>query len=460
MLRKGVRTMDSVTLSRALFGTSMAFHIIFATLGVGLPLMILLAELKYQKTKDADYELLAKRWTKTFGILLGVGIPSGTIVGVLISLLFPGFMQIVGQVIALPFQIEIWAFFLEALFMTIYVYAAARLSPALRIASLALVAFGAILSAVLITDAQAWMNTPAGFRMANGQVTDVDPWAAFFNPAFPYSATHVAVSALLTGAFAAVSAAAYMLLKPRTERERLYHGKGLRLALIVGGIFAVLTAVNGHEVAQALARNNPEKLAAAEALFETRTHAPLTLLGIADPDTQTVRYAIEIPGALSFLATNRFDGLVKGLNEIPREDWPPLYTHTLFNGMVGIGGILILIPLSVWLYRRFRRKELPRWLLYLCVASGPLAMLGTEMGWIFSCSGRQPWTIYRIQRTAEAATKTGNIGTLFLLFAGLYVFLLVATGLVTYLYFKAHPVAREWKNASETATETETGVQS
>ncbi|WP_058303652.1 cytochrome ubiquinol oxidase subunit I [Gorillibacterium timonense] len=447
--------MDSVTLSRALFGTSMAFHIIFATLGVGLPLMILLAELMFQKTKDADYELMARRWTKAFGILLGVGIPSGTIVGVLISLLFPGFMQIVGQVIALPFQIEIWAFFLEALFMTIYVYAAARLSPALRITSLALVAFGALMSAVLITDAQAWMNTPTGFRMVNGQVTDVDPWAAFFNPAFPFSASHVGISAFLTGSFAAVSAGAWMLLKPnRTERERAYHGKGLRLALTVGGVFAILTAVNGHAVAQALARHNPEKLAAAEALFETRTHAPLSLLGIADPDTRTLKYAIEIPGGLSFLATNRFDGVVKGLDQVPREDWPPLYTHTLFNGMVGIGFFLILVPLAVWAFRRFRRKELPRWLLYVCAVSGPLAMLGTEFGWIFSCSGRQPWTIYHIQRTTEAATKTGNIGTLFLLFAGLYLFLFVATGFVMYFYFRTHPVAREWNSAPET------GVQS
>ncbi|MEO3944325.1 cytochrome ubiquinol oxidase subunit I [Gorillibacterium sp. CAU 1737] len=437
--------MDSVVWSRALFGTSMAFHIIFATLGVGLPLMILLAELLYQKTKDPDYERMAKRWTKAFGILLGVGIPSGTIVGVLISLLFPGFMEIVGQVIALPFQIEIWAFFLEALFMTIYVYAAGRLRPSLRIASLALVAFGALMSAVLITAAQAWMNTPTGFRMVNGQVTDVNPWKAFFNPAFPYSASHVGISAFLTGAFAVVSAGAYMLLKPGgSEKERAYHAKGLRLALATGAIFAVLTAVNGHGVAQALARHNPEKLAAAEALFETRSHAPLTLMGIADPDTQTVRYAIEIPGALSFLATNRFDGVVKGLNEVPREDWPPLYTHTLFNGMVMIGGFLILVPLGVWLYKRYRRKELPRWLLYVCLLSGPLAMLGIEMGWIFSCSGRQPWTIYHVQRTSEAATRTGNVGSLFLLFSALYLFLFVATGVVMYLYFRSHPVSKEW----------------
>jgi cytochrome d ubiquinol oxidase subunit I len=176
--------MDSVIWARSLFGSSMAFHIIFATMGVGLPTMIILAEVMYQWKKDEDYALLAKRWTRGFGILLGVAIPSGTIVGVMIALLWPGFMEIVGEVIALPFQIEIWAFFLEALFMAIYVYAADRLSASMRIISLVLVSVGATGSGVLITDAHSWMNTPSGFRIENGAVVDVHPWLAVFNPSF------------------------------------------------------------------------------------------------------------------------------------------------------------------------------------------------------------------------------------------------------------------------------------
>lgn len=157
--------MDTVTLARAFFGSSLAFHIIFATLGVGLSLMIFISEILYHWKKDSDYAIMAKRWTKAFAILLGVAIPTGTIVGVQISLLWPGFAKIVGQVISVPFQIEIFAFFLEALFMSIYVYAADKLPPFMRLISLFFVMLGATASAVLITSANTWMNTPAGFSM-------------------------------------------------------------------------------------------------------------------------------------------------------------------------------------------------------------------------------------------------------------------------------------------------------
>ncbi len=176
--------MDDLVIARSMFGTTMAFHIIFATIGVGLPFMILMAELMYQKTKDFQYAVMAKRWTKAFAVLLGVGIPTGTIAGVQLSLLWPGFMEVIGRVMALPFQIEIYAFFIEALFMSIYVYAADRIPPWMRIVSLTLVAIGALGSAVLITNVHAFEGTPAGFQIVNGEIVDVDPWKAFFNPSF------------------------------------------------------------------------------------------------------------------------------------------------------------------------------------------------------------------------------------------------------------------------------------
>ncbi|WCF07578.1 cytochrome ubiquinol oxidase subunit I [Paenibacillus thiaminolyticus] len=439
--------MDSVTMTRSLFGTSMAFHIIFATLGVGMSLMIVFAEIMYWRKKDSDYAIMAKRWTKTLGILLGVAIPSGTIVGVMLALLWPGFMEIVGHVIALPFQIEIWAFFFEALFMAIYFYAADRLTHGMRILSVFFVMVGASASAALITAAQAWMNTPAGFRIVDGKITDVDPWAAFFNPSYATSALHVLSTAYMTGAFFVVTVAAWRLLKRNvTEREAAYHRKGLMLGLIIGLVMTLATALNGHAAAQSMYRHNPEKLAAAEALFETTTHAPLVLGGIPDPETRTIKYGIEFPGMLSFLASNRFDAEVKGLNEIPREDWPPLFVHTLFNLMVVIGFGLLGLALVVVLWRAFTRKSprpYPRWLRYVLAVTGPLSLLSIEIGWIFSCSARQPWTIYRIQRTSEAALQSDNMGSLFLLFVGIYVLLLVLTALVLRFYFRRHPVSAE-----------------
>ncbi|MEY9094692.1 cytochrome ubiquinol oxidase subunit I [Paenibacillus sp. RC84] len=435
--------MDTVVMARALFGTSMAFHIIFATLGVGLPMMIVFAEIMYHVKKDRDYVVLARRWTKASGILLGVAIPSGTIVGVMLSLLWPGFMRIVGQVIALPFQIEMWAFFFEALFMSIYLYAADRLPPIARIISVIFVAIGASASAVMITDAHAFMNTPRGFSInANGDFVDIRPWEAVFNPSLWSTALHVLSTAYMTGAFAVASVAAYKLLKARkAPREADYHRKGLFLALIFGGIMTAFTAVNGHATAQMLHHHIPEKLAAAEGLFETQSHAPLAIFGKVDEATQSIKGAIELPGFLSLLAGNRFDTVVRGLNEFPRENWPPLYIHTLFNLMVFIGMFLLALAFLGLLIRIWFKKPYPRWLLTVLVASGPLSMLGIEIGWIFSCTGRQPWTVYHVQRTSEAALQSQGIGTLFVMFVSVYVFLLVVTSIVMHVYFKRHPVS-------------------
>lgn len=443
--------MDSVVLARSLFGVSMAFHIIFATLGVGLPVMIVLAEVLSYLRKDRDLRRLAERWTRGFAVILGVAIPSGTIVGVLISVLWPGFMEIVGQVIALPFQVEIFAFFLEALFMSIYVYAADRLHPVLRIVSVVFVAIGAVGSGVLITDAHAWMNTPDGFRIVNGQVTDVNQWDAVWNPSFIVTATHVALSALMTAAFFLVSIGAYKLLTAhrRTQREVAYHRKSLVLCLTFGGVMAVMTAMNGHATAQMLHHHNPEKLAAAEGLFETGPHAPLAIFGHVDEASQSIRGAIELPSMLSFLATNRFDGVVRGLNDFPRDTWPPLYIHTLFNLMVAVGMVLLGLAVLCLLYRVLLKRAMPRWLLLALTLTGPLAMVGIEAGWIFSCIGRQPWTIYHIQRTADAAIRSGNLLVLFILFVSLYVFLSIVTVMVLRFYFRRHPVRFDDSGESE-----------
>jgi len=229
--------MDDILITRSLFGTTMAFHIIFATIGVGLPLMILTAELAYQKTKDTDFVVMAKRWTKTFSVLLGVGIPTGTIAGVQLSLLWPGFMEVIGRVMPLPFQIEIYAFFIEALFMSIYVYAAERIHPSLRIISLVLVALGALASAVLITNVHAFQGTPAGFRYENGKFLDIQPWKAFFNPSFFVTAGHVALSAYVVGAFVVASVASFKMMRNEYgSRIYLFHQKALFLSLILGGL--------------------------------------------------------------------------------------------------------------------------------------------------------------------------------------------------------------------------------
>ncbi|MCD7032617.1 cytochrome ubiquinol oxidase subunit I [Metabacillus sp. GX 13764] len=437
--------MTDLILARSLFGTTMAFHIIFATLGVGIPLMILAAEIMHLRTKDQDYSVMAKRWTKAQAVLLGVAIPTGTIAAVQLSLLWPGFMEVIGKVMSLPFQIEVYAFFIEALFMSIYVYAYDRLSAKMRLITVFLVMLGAAASAILITNVHAFEGTPAGFSVKNGEIVDVHPWKAFFNPSFAVSAGHVAVSAFMTGAFVISAIAAFKMIRNR-KKERLYqfHRKALMMGLIIGGIFSLLTALNGHASAQKLHEYQPEKLAAAEGLFETQDHAPLAIGGFTDKETQKVKWGIEVPWALSFLAANSFDTVVKGLNDFPKDEWPPLFVHTLFNGMVAIGSLLILLSAAGFFWRRVLKKDrFPRWFLWICVLSGPLSLLSIEFGWIFACTGRQPWVIYRMLRTADVVTQSGQIGTLFALFTGIYVILGAAVVLVLTYYFKRNPLENE-----------------
>ena len=437
--------MDHLLNARFLFGLTMAFHIIFAVLGVGLPLMMLIAELIYQKKKDADYAIMAKRWTKTFAILLGVGIPTGTIASVQLSVLWPSFMEAVGKVIALPFQIEIYAFFLESIFMTIYVYAADRISPSLRILSLTLVAIGAALSAILITNVHAWQEVPTGFDFVNGDFLNVRPWEAFFNPIFYTTASHVVTSAFMVGSFMIATVAAFKMLRNTiTEKEYSFHQKALMIGLLVGGLSGVFTAINGHDSAMKLHVYQPEKLAAAEGLFETTANAPLAIGGVADPDTRQIKWALQVPSLLSILATGTPSGVVRGLNEFPREEWPPLVTHLLFDSMVGVGSLLILLSAVGWGLKIIKKQvRFPKWLLWIFVFTGPLAVMGIELGWSFSEIGRQPWTIYRVLRTSEAVTTTGNMGLFFLIFIGLYVLLGVISLLVIRFYFKRHPLMND-----------------
>jgi len=437
--------MDIVVMARVLFGSSLGFHIIYATIGVGLPVMIIIAEVLHYIKKDSDYALMARRWTKGFAIILAVSIASGTIVGVLISLLFPNFMEIVGQVIALPFQMEIFAFLIEAVFMSIYLYAADRLPPVLRFISIISVALGATASAILITDVHAWMNTPAGFNITpDGSVTDVDTWAAFFNPSFGVTAIHVTLSAYMTVAFIIASIAAIRLMRRGlSTKERNYHKKALTIALYFGAIMSLATAINGHETAQMLHEYNPRKLAAAEGLFETTRYAPLSIGGYTSLEDQRVKYAVEIPYALSFLAGDRLDTEVLGLNEFPEELWPPLYVHVLFNVMVGIGSLLIVVAFFAIFWKHVLKREFPGWLLAILAVSGPLAMIAIETGWCFSCIGRQPWTITDVLRTGEAATKSSSVGFLLGLFLTLYITLLFITGFVLRSYFKRNPVSKD-----------------
>ncbi|QRF23400.1 cytochrome ubiquinol oxidase subunit I [Alicyclobacillus sp. TC] len=437
--------MDHVHLARALFGMSLGFHIIYATLGVGIPFMVTVAEVSYALTGDHDYAVMAKRWTRGFTVLLAVSITTGTTVALQLSLLWPKFMQLVGQVIALPFLIEVFAFFLEALFMSIYVYAADRIPRRWRILSVLLVAIGAAASALLITDANAFMNAPQGFRLVNGRAVDIHPWQAVFNRALPTSDFHVMMTAYMAVGFVTAAIAAYGLLKKsHTERERKHQYKALMLSLALGGLFGLVAAISGDSAGKYLAKYQPEKLAVAEGLFQTQAHAPLVIGGWVSGTRQDVIGGIKIPDFLSWLATERLDGVVLGLNSFPRDTWPPLFLHLFFDGMVGIGTLLIFFAIFAWLVKTLRKQHeypFPNWMLGVTVLTGPLAMLAIELGWIYACIGRQPWIIYHVMRTADAVTSAPYVGWMFVLFMLLYLLLAIGSITVLRFYFSRHPLS-------------------
>jgi cytochrome d ubiquinol oxidase subunit I len=424
MLAREGRTLDQLGAIRALFAASLGFHIVFATLGVGMPLMIAIAEIAALRRRDATYRRIAHRWAAAFSVLLGTGVVSGTIVALQLQLLWPGFMRLVGEIIALPFAIEVVAFFIEAVFTAIYLYAGDRIRPGLRILTALLVAFGAALSAMLITDVNAFMNTPTGFHLQGGQLIDVQPWRAMLNPAMPTELSHVLATAYLTVALVLAAFAAAGSLRARSQAEHAYRRRELALSTGIAAVMAVLTAITGDLSGKFLASQQPIKLAAAEGLFQTSAGAPLTVGGIADPATAQIHGGLALPGLLSWLATGSTHGRVLGLLDFPRSLWPPVTaTHLLFDGMVAIG-ILGLVASAAYLIWRWRHPAAtarpPAWLMRALIVMGPAAMAGIEAGWVFAELARQPWTVTGVLTTAEAVTRAPGAGAFLIPFLLLY----------------------------------------
>jgi cytochrome d ubiquinol oxidase subunit I len=444
-----VREYDPVWLSRVLTELTLTFHIIYATIGVGIPLMIAIAQWVGIRKNDMHYILLARRWTRGFVITVAVGVVTGTAIGLQLSLLWPNFMQLAGQVISLPLFMETFAFFFEAIFLGIYLYTWDRFENQKKHLLLLIpVAIGSSASAMFITMVNAFMNTPQGFEMKNGELINIDPIAAMFNPAMPTKVAHVLATAYMTSAFVLASIAAWHLWK---GSRHVYHRKALHLTMKTALIFSVASALVGDLSGKFLAEYQPEKLAAAEWHFETGSHAPLILFGTLTEDRE-VKYAIEIPYALSILAHNHPGAVVTGLNDIPKDERPPLYIHYLFDAMVTIGVFLMILSAAYWLGSIFRWKWTAKtWFFGLLTAGGPLAMIAIEAGWYLAEVGRQPWILRGYMKTAEAATSSAHVDVMLVLFCALYLVLGIASAIVLVRLFRRNPVERELAERGEVA---------
>ncbi|MEG0261083.1 MAG: cytochrome ubiquinol oxidase subunit I, partial [Lysinibacillus sp.] len=381
---------SAVFWSRALTELTLSFHILFATLGVGVPLMILIAQYVGYKKNDAHYTLMARRWARGFTITVAVGVVTGTVIGLQLSLLWPQFMELAGQTIALPLFMETFAFFFEAIFLGIYLYTWDRFNnPKHHMLLLIPVAIGASMSAVFITIVNAFMNAPRGFDLVGGELINIQPILAMFTPAMPTKIGHVLTSSFMTVAFILAAIAAYKLLK---GEDHVYHKKALYLMMKLGIIFSIATAVVGDFSAKYLAEYQPEKLAAAEWHFETEEGADLIFFGVLNDEE--IKYEIRLPKVLSFLASNDFNAEVTGLDAFPEDERPPLITHYFFDIMVTIGVLMIFLSFAFVMgkWRNWHWIE-ARWFRWLVVLSGPLSLIAIEAGWWLAELGRQPWIL-------------------------------------------------------------------
>ncbi|HEV3164519.1 MAG TPA: cytochrome ubiquinol oxidase subunit I [Isosphaeraceae bacterium] len=412
--------MDNVTLSRAIMGTSLGFHIVFAVLGVGMPLLMLAAEGIGLWRHDPVWLTLARRWAKAFALIFAIGAVSGTALSFELGLLWPGFMAFSGSIIGLPFSAEGFAFFIEAIFLGLYLYGWDRLRPLAHWLCGVPVAISGAASSVFVVMTNAWMNSPTGFLAAGNRILRVDVLAAAFNRSTPTEDVHMLVSAyLVTGfAVAAVYAAGFL----RGHGDAL-HGRALPLAMVMAVVAAGLAGITGDTSARFVAGDQPIKFAAQEGLFPTTSRAPLHIFGVPLTDQSRMVLAIEIPGLLSFLTKGDPNATIQGLDAFPRDVWPNVViVHLSFQLMVGLGLALGLCGLLYWLVA-WRRRGPPsdRWLLLALVVAGPASVVTMEAGWFVTEFGRQPWIIYGVMRTSAAATSTPALGPTFAVFLVLYV---------------------------------------
>ncbi len=426
--------MNDLLAARSQMAMSLAFHIIFAAIGIAMPLLMVIAEWKWLRTKDEVYLTLAKRWAKGTAILFAVGAVSGTVLSFELGLLWPAFMGYAGAIIGMPFSLEGFAFFTEAIFLGIYLYGWNRVPPRAHLFAGAMVAVSGALSGIFVVIANAWMNTPTGFRLVDGKPVDIDPVSAMMNPAALAQTLHMTLAAYAATGFVVAGIHAFML---RRDPRNQFHKSALAIALTVGGVAAILQPLSGDILAKMVAQNLPVKLAAMEGQFATEKGAPIRIGGIPDESAGVTRYAIQIPFGLSILAYDDPNATVKGLNDFPANQRPPVaIVHISFQIMVACGMAMMgIAALAAWRYwrgwrARPRKSETwldSKWFLRALILAAPLGFIAIEAGWVVTEVGRQPWIIYGVMRTAEAVTPVPRLVIPFITFTLLYIFLAVIT---------------------------------
>lgn len=426
--------MTNLLAARAQMAISLGFHIIFAEIGIAMPVLMLLAEWRWRRTGDTTYRELAHRWARGTAILFAIGAVSGTVLSFELGLLWPGFMRFAGPVVGIPFSLEGFAFFLEAIFLGIYLYGWDRLSAGAHLAAGVIVAASGAASGVFVVMVNAWMNAPVGYTIAgDGSLLGVDPIAGMRSPAAFQQGLHMLLASYAATGMAVAGVHALMLLR---DEGSVFHRRALTIALLVGAPAAILQPISGDISARVVAVTQPVKLAALEGQWDTMRGAPLRIGGWPDAASERTRWALEMPYGLSLLAYHDPFARVAGLRDVPRENRPPVaIVHLAFQAMVGMGTALAIVAAwAGWLAIRRRRSPDHRAHLRALVIVAPFGFLATEAGWIVTEVGRQPWVVQGLMRTSQAVTPMPALVVPMVLFTLLYCALAaVVVSLLVYL---------------------------
>jgi cytochrome d ubiquinol oxidase subunit I len=430
--------MNDFLAARSQMALSLGFHIVYACIGMVMPFFMAVAHYRWLKTRDENHKNIAKAWSKGVAIFFATGAVSGTILSFELGLLWPKFMQHAGPIFGMPFSLEGTAFFIEAIALGFFLYGWDRLNPVFHWFTGVVVGVSGLASGILVVAANSWMNSPAGFNYVNGQYINIDPMKAMFNQAWFSEALHMTLAAFASTGFAVAGVHALMIVRKRNVN---FHREAFKIAAGFAAVAAILQPLAGDIAAKSVAKRQPAKLAAMEAYFKTQPASPLVIGGIPDEKQKKVNYGLEIPGLLSFLVYDNFHEPVKGLDQIPEKDQPPVaITHYSFQVMVGFGMFMMLVGvlylIAVWFKKHWLERD---WLLKLFILAIPTGFIAVEAGWMVTEIGRQPWIINGIMRTADAVTPMPGIAYSFYLFTAIYFSLSIVVVFLLYRQIRMVP---------------------
>lgn len=427
---------STLSLARWQFGVTTVFHFLFVPLTIGLGLLVAILQTAAYRTKDLSYDRMTKFFGKLFLVNFAIGVVTGIVQEFQFGMDWSRYSVFVGNIFGAPLAIEgLLAFFMESTFLGVWIFGRGRVSERVHLLSIWLASIGTILSAAFIIAANSWMQHPVGYTIDPKTHVAVmtNFWAVMTNSTFIAAYGHVLASAFLTGAVFMLAIAAWHL---RKGHDLAGFGKAARIAIVVTVLASVATMFLGDNQAKEMEIQQPMKMAAAEALYNTETSASFSLLTIGNFSGNPI-FQIRLPHLLSVLATNTWTGKVQGINQLQKQDvqkygagsYVPMIwlAYWSFRIMVGFGILIFALGgVALWLVRKRRLEKSPRFLRFATwMLLAPF--LANSFGWIFTETGRQPWVVYGLLKTAKAVTpiSPGYVATSLIGFTAIYSLLAV-----------------------------------